>query len=70
MHLMKQFCRENGLDAVTWIFTAAGHGKGAPDGVGASVKRAADRMVSTGHNVMRAADLSEIAGDNILSWRV
>ena len=30
----------------TWIYTEAGHGKGAPDGVGASIKRMADHYVS------------------------
>uniref|UniRef100_UPI00358DF4FA uncharacterized protein n=1 Tax=Myxine glutinosa TaxID=7769 RepID=UPI00358DF4FA len=32
----------------TWNFHEAGHGKGAPDGVGATVKRMADNLVQRG----------------------
>ncbi|WAR13571.1 LOW QUALITY PROTEIN: hypothetical protein MAR_027751 [Mya arenaria] len=42
----------------SWNFMEAGHGKGAPDGVGAALKRNADALVNT-HNrdVICAADL-------------
>lgn len=33
-----------------WIFLEAGHGKGIPDGVGASVKRAIQNIVTTNMN--------------------
>jgi hypothetical protein len=34
-----------------WIFTEAGHGKGAADGVGAAIKRRCDGRVSTGEQL-------------------
>lgn len=42
----------------TWNFMEAGHGKGAPDGIGAVLKRSADSLVNT-HNrdVTCSADL-------------
>lgn len=38
-------------EKVTWNYSEAGHGKGAPDGVGAVVKRTADRIVNFGQDV-------------------
>lgn len=40
-----------GFNYVTWNFTEASHGKGAPDGVGAALKNLADRTVSYGNNI-------------------
>lgn len=37
-----------GYEKINWNFTEAGHGKGAPDGVGGTIKREADRIVSHG----------------------
>ena len=31
---------------LTWNFSESGHGKGAPDGIGATLKRTCDRIVS------------------------
>lgn len=39
------------LNKVTWNYQEAGHGKGAPDGVGAVVKRTADNFVKYGGDV-------------------
>ena len=39
------------LSICTWNFNEVGHGKGAPDGVGATLKQIADRVVEEGHNV-------------------
>ena len=36
------------LKKLTWNFSESAHGKGAPDGVGATVKRTCDRVVSYG----------------------
>ena len=36
------------------IFLGAGHGKGIPDGIGGTVKRAADRVVKFGTNICNA----------------
>ena len=52
-----------------WIFTETGHGKGAPDGVGASIKRGADDHVSKGGSIRSAGDivqLVESAGSKVL----
>lgn len=36
------------LKRLSWNYTEAGHGKGAPDGVGVTVKRTCDRIISYG----------------------
>jgi len=46
-----------GYHAATWNFFESGHGKGAPDGIGASVKRQADSWVSSGVDVPSAQKL-------------
>lgn len=43
----------------TWNFFEAAHGKGAPDGIGAALKRAADRLVSQGVDVTDAKTMYE-----------
>jgi hypothetical protein len=44
----------------SWNFMEAGHGKGAPDGIGAVVKRAADTLVNTyRRDITCSADLIE-----------
>jgi hypothetical protein len=39
------------LKSVTWNFSEAGHGKGAPDGIGGTIKRTADRLVAMGQSI-------------------
>lgn len=39
------------ITRITWNYSEAGHGKGAPDGVGAVLKRTADRMVVFGADI-------------------
>lgn len=46
-----------GFHAATWNFFESGHGKGAPDGIGGSVKRQADSWVSSGVDVPSAQKL-------------
>ncbi|KAL4721226.1 hypothetical protein ACJJTC_000401 [Scirpophaga incertulas] len=36
---------------ITWNYSEAGHGKGAPDGIGAVIKRTADRMILFGKDI-------------------
>ncbi|XP_038063032.1 uncharacterized protein LOC119733721 [Patiria miniata] len=48
-----------GFDKVTWNFMEAGHGKGAPDGVGGVLKRTADSLVSQGKDIPTAHELYE-----------
>lgn len=43
----------------TWNFSEAGHGKGAPDGIGATVKRLADRLVLRGTDIPDAVTMFE-----------
>ena len=42
------------VKAASWDYMEAGHGKGAPDGIGAVLKRTADRLVSSGHDMSNA----------------
>jgi len=46
-----------GFKSVNWNFMEAGHGKGAPDGIGAVIKRAADKAVLCGHDIMDAQSM-------------
>lgn len=46
-HMVKDF----DLRKASWHFHEASHGKGAPDGIGAYVKRTADRLVAHGKDI-------------------
>lgn len=46
-----------GLAGGTWNYFEAGHGKGAPDGVGGTLKRTADNLVSKGRDIPNAQEL-------------
>lgn len=48
----------------SWNYHEAGHGKGAPDGVGAVCKRTADRCVSMGQDVASLDILVKIIQEN------
>lgn len=48
---------KKGFKKGTWSFFEAGHGKGAPDGVGGVLKRTADRLVSEGKDIPNAKQL-------------
>jgi len=48
-----------GFKYATWNFSEASHGKGAPDGVGAAIKRVADGIVSKGEDIPNANILFE-----------
>nr|CAH7719872.1 unnamed protein product [Callosobruchus chinensis] len=39
------------IENLTWNYTESGHGKGAPDGIGATVKRTADFVVNSGGDI-------------------
>ncbi|KAK0074388.1 hypothetical protein PV326_012495, partial [Microctonus aethiopoides] len=41
------------------LLNTAGYGKGAPDGVGATCKRTADRVVASGTDISSLEDLSQ-----------
>lgn len=53
------------LKSVTWNYQEAGHGKGAPDGVGAVVKRTADYQVKCGRDVGDFSTFVGIVRENI-----
>lgn len=47
-----------GFCKATWNFLESGHGKGAADGVGVVIKRAADKAVETrGKDIICANDI-------------
>jgi len=46
-----------GFKSVNWNFMEAGHGKGAPDGIRAVIKRAVDKAVLCGHDIMDAQSM-------------
>ncbi|GBO02173.1 ERI1 exoribonuclease 3, partial [Araneus ventricosus] len=43
--------RETGAFRCVWHFSETGHGKGAPDGVGGTLKRTADNIIAQGHDI-------------------
>lgn len=38
-------------ECIRWHYSEKGHGKGAPDGIGGYLKRAADKLVATGEDI-------------------
>ncbi|CAG4918489.1 unnamed protein product [Colias eurytheme] len=48
------------LRLVTWNYTEAGHGKGAADGIGGTVKRLADAAVAHGNNIVSIDDFVSV----------
>lgn len=73
-HLIGKFIAPtlNVTEAVHWHYSEAGHGKGAPDGIGGCVKRTADRLVATGTDIPNFQTLyekvkKEICGVKILT---
>jgi len=53
-YLLSQEPFKKGFQAVSWNFFEASHGKGAPDGVGGTLKRSADRIVKHGEDIPNA----------------
>ena len=52
-----QILQMKGFKSMTWNFTEASHGKGAPDGVGGALKNLADRLVAYGTDIPDAEAL-------------
>ncbi|KAL0879214.1 hypothetical protein ABMA27_002997 [Loxostege sticticalis] len=48
------------LNFITWNYLEAGHGKGAPDGVGAVLKRTADQIIRFGNDIGTMKDFWEL----------
>lgn len=60
------------LDAeeIYWHFSESGHGKGAPDGVGGCLKRAADRQVGLGRDISDIQSLVSCLQENVQATTV
>lgn len=56
-HLPKRFTQ---IKRITYNYSEAGHGKGAPDGVGADLKRTADAAVAVGNDVNSLEKLLQV----------
>lgn len=56
-YLMSTIPFNMGYSDISWNYYEAGHGKGAPDGVGAAMKRNADDLVSDGRDLLNARNL-------------
>lgn len=54
----------------TWNYHEAGHGKGAPGGVGAVCKRSAERLVASGSDITSLSELSNAIQKNCPSINV
>ncbi|KAI3375809.1 hypothetical protein L3Q82_004091 [Scortum barcoo] len=52
-----KYSAEKGFNRGTWNYFKASHGKGAPDDVGGTLKRRADRLVSQGVDIPTALSL-------------
>lgn len=59
----KTYFHEMGFKCGTWNYSEASHGKGAPDGLGAAIKRISDNLVSKGHDINNAKTLFEKVKD-------
>jgi hypothetical protein len=56
--MLSKLIFELGFKSATWNFWEAGHGKGAPDGIGSCVKRLADSLVL--HDKQDVTKVSEL----------
>lgn len=52
-------------ESITWNYSESGHGKGAPDGLGGTLKRTADYLVAQGKDVSNFSQLSHMLKDNV-----
>jgi len=57
VHLLANVPYDLGFEEVYWNYSEASHGKGAPDGVGAGIKRLCDRLVLSGRELTDAASI-------------
>jgi len=53
----------NKIELFVWNYSIAGHGKGAPDGIGALIKRKAGTKVAQGHDITNVMDLYHLTKD-------
>ena len=53
------------VSRITWNYTEAGHGKGAPDGVGAVLKRTADKIINYGRDIGDFETFYKVIKENV-----
>lgn len=53
------------IKKISWNYCEAGHGKGAPDGIGAAVKRCADRLVEFNTDINTFDKFSKNVTENL-----
>ena len=61
------------LNYASWNYSEAGHGKGAPDGVGGTIKRTADKLVAQGNDILNVESLIQALSkklENVLLFQV
>jgi hypothetical protein len=58
------------LQTLTWNYSESGHGKGAPDGIGGTIKRTCDRVVACNKDVSNFQQFTECIQDQIEKIRV
>ncbi|XP_063050806.1 uncharacterized protein LOC134445696 [Engraulis encrasicolus] len=54
-----------GFRRATWNFFPTSHGKGAPDGIGGTVKRTADSLILRGHDIINGDVFQDMVGSNL-----
>ncbi|KAJ8722265.1 hypothetical protein PYW08_004667 [Mythimna loreyi] len=64
-HLIANYVSKiSNAERIVWHFSEAGHGKGAPDGVGGCVKRTCDNMVAHGRDITNIDSFVSCLKDN------
>lgn len=59
-----------GFERTTWNFFPTSHGKGAPDGIGGTVKRTADSLVLRGKDIVDGTVFHEMVGRSLCSTKL
>lgn len=59
-----------GFKKTTWNFFPTSHGKGAPDGIGGTVKRTADNLILRGNDIVNGNIFHEMVGKSLCSTKL
>jgi len=70
MYLFSQLDMFSSATHATWNFSESGHGKGAADGIGGSLKRQADKYVAQGHDIPDGSSLFHTLDDSSTTVRL
>lgn len=62
-YLLSTQIHQMGFHSATWNFFESGHGKGAPDAIGGSIKRQADSRLNAGVDIPSAEELFKVLSD-------